>query len=256
MKIDNDLNQKLISAITDKKIDDVKAIVAQGADVKAMVGHVTPLHCGVMYSTYEIYEYLIQHGAELEHINGYGTSAVKYIFTCPNEQIKKDIIANIKFIDQGFPSDKTLLHYVVANCSKDLVYKVLDHGGDINIRDVYGNTPLHYAVNAGLTENVEVLLEAGADQHIINNNGENPRDIANRVGSAALKDFLEKYDEDTIDAQDSLVEIFIDIVQLAKVNHNIQGNILNAFIFGEGIFQVDNFDNLIRENMGKLFSYD
>jgi hypothetical protein len=43
--------------------------------------------------------------------------------------------------------------------------------GVLDLQDSHGNTALHYAVRAGQTSSVEVLLDAGASAHIENAKG-------------------------------------------------------------------------------------
>ncbi|MFD1246039.1 ankyrin repeat domain-containing protein [Paralysiella testudinis] len=53
----------------------------------------------------------------------------------------------------------------------------LEKGVPINAQDCYGMTPLHYAVRSGNYEAVKVLLEAGANPNISNQDGSNPLDL-------------------------------------------------------------------------------
>ena len=44
--------------------------------------------------------------------------------------------------------------------------------------DKYGDTPLHFAAGFGHAEATTALLDAGADPHIINHEGDRPIDMA------------------------------------------------------------------------------
>jgi len=48
------------------------------------------------------------------------------------------------------------------------------HGVPINDKDIYGNTPLHYAARNRDTPAMRFLLEAGADIDVTNNDGVTP----------------------------------------------------------------------------------
>ena len=48
---------------------------------------------------------------------------------------------------------------------------VLDAGGHINARDIYGWTALHYAATFDLSEMVQYLLDRGADPRKKNKDG-------------------------------------------------------------------------------------
>ncbi len=60
----------------------------------------------------------------------------------------------------------------------------------INQTDPDGNTPLHYAVSKNNLAIVQMLIDAGADQNIKNNNRETAIDIAQRNNSIEITDLL------------------------------------------------------------------
>ena len=85
----------------------------------------------------------------------------------------------------------------------------------INAQDCYGMTPLHYAVRSGNYDAVQVLLEAGANPNIENQDGSIPldlgfklpvnydlielllkkgSDIHHQVNGWAVIDFIKEYD--------------------------------------------------------------
>ena len=49
-----------------------------------------------------------------------------------------------------------------------------DLGADLNVRDEYGSTPLHYAVQQNFIDCVHYLLKKGAKHEIKDVNGRNP----------------------------------------------------------------------------------
>ncbi|NEN76625.1 ankyrin repeat domain-containing protein [Pelistega sp. NLN82] len=55
--------------------------------------------------------------------------------------------------------------------SLDLIKFYIDNGVNINAQDVYGMTPLHYALRSKNVEAAIALLEAGADPNLPNRDG-------------------------------------------------------------------------------------
>ena len=53
----------------------------------------------------------------------------------------------------------------------DVVQFYIDHGVDVNAQDMYGMTPLHYAMRAKNADAAIALLNAGADPNIPNKKG-------------------------------------------------------------------------------------
>ena len=76
---------------------------------------------------------------------------------------------------------ETALHY--HKVPDELVRWLVSRGLDINIKDRYGNTPLHNQVR-WLSGNVELLLELGADINACNNDNNTPLHSAAENGNA------------------------------------------------------------------------
>jgi ankyrin repeat protein len=61
---------------------------------------------------------------------------------------------------------------------KPVVELLLDRGAKINVKDDYGNTPLHLAAEHDAPGIVGILLGRGADPQIRNNEGKLALDVA------------------------------------------------------------------------------
>jgi ankyrin repeat protein len=70
---------------------------------------------------------------------------------------------------------------------------VLDCGLDPNVKDGFGNTPLHNAASEGHLEVVKLLLERGADPNVKGRSGETPLHYAARRGRLDVVKLLLEY---------------------------------------------------------------
>ncbi len=113
-------------------------------------------------------------------------------------------------VDGRFPIARGMLRYAIdADLTRsslarkaevfwtdpEMVQAFLDAGADPHhIDDVasYGNSPLHYAAQAGSLEAVRLLLAVGADPTVENETGEYPRDLAARAGHDEVVAALEQ----------------------------------------------------------------
>ncbi|ORY29166.1 ankyrin repeat-containing domain protein [Naematelia encephala] len=71
------------------------------------------------------------------------------------------------------------IHDAIIDESIDEVRRLLDRDPSlINARDAYGNTPLHLAADRGHIAIALVLLEAGADRNLTDEDGQTPLQLA------------------------------------------------------------------------------
>lgn len=87
---------------------------------------------------------------------------------------------------RGQLSQRTVLHVASSIGSTSIVQLLLDKGADINIRDKFNQTPLHWAVKVdgpgytwtGNVQTVRLLLARGADAYARDSYGQSPQGIA------------------------------------------------------------------------------
>ncbi len=105
----------------------------------------------------------IQNLRELERICRYGVENELDIFLNNNpEYVSKP------FGEHGEYAD----HFAAIANHKGNMIRLLTDEENVNVRDSYGNTPLHYAVINSSKDVINLLLEKGADIHATNNDGQ------------------------------------------------------------------------------------
>lgn len=69
------------------------------------------------------------------------------------------------------PNGYTAIHAAASYGHIDLLRLLVQRGGDVNVQDTEGDTPLHHVEDVALAK---VLIELGADYNLKNNEGQTP----------------------------------------------------------------------------------
>lgn len=107
------------------------------------------------------------------------TNAIEHLIRFEDEY--RDIIRAIVgrgIVEFHKRKKHSLIHFIASNNCYQTFALLLSYGVDINLPDVYGNTPLHYAVMYYDTEDqseiIEELVSADANMEALNNKGLTP----------------------------------------------------------------------------------
>ncbi|EAY17214.1 ankyrin repeat protein, putative [Trichomonas vaginalis G3] len=85
---------------------------------------------------------------------------------------------------------KTALHYAAENNSKETVELLISHGANINEKDNDGQTVLHYAARSNRKEYIEFLISHGANINEKDKNGATVLHYAARSNSKEIVELL------------------------------------------------------------------
>lgn len=102
---------------------------------------------------------------------------------------------NISSIDTKNAHNDQLLHVASVNNDKESVEELLKAGADINAKGENGFTPLHYAVEQGNYNIVNLLIYFGANKSVKNEFNETALDLAVNLDESEIEKFLKKYHE-------------------------------------------------------------
>nr|XP_034978797.1 protein phosphatase 1 regulatory subunit 12B isoform X6 [Zootoca vivipara] len=196
----------LHQACIDENLDMVKFLLEYGANVNQQDNEGwTPLHAVASCGYLNIAEYLISHGANVAAVNSEGEvpsdlaeeAAMKDLLL---EQVKKqglDLDQARKAEEQQMLQDArqwlnrrkiedrkqprtgaTALHVASAKGYSEVMRLLIQAGYDVNVQDNDGWTPLHAAAHWGVKEACSILAEALCDMDIRNKLGQTPFDVA------------------------------------------------------------------------------
>lgn len=108
--------------------------------------------------------------------------------------IKGDKALAQKLLEMGAPINAdygwTALHYSASTGKHEMTQFLIDKGAEVNARTERGVTPLYMAARIVAAPTVEVLLRAGADKTLCNDQGISPEAIARKRGNSVLADKL------------------------------------------------------------------
>jgi ankyrin repeat protein len=150
-------------------LDVVKTLLEYGADVNAKTTFgVTPLHVAAYYGEVEIVKMLIKRGADINA----RTSIDRGACTPLHYTVKEE--------DPLFGGYGSWNGLVEEPARRECITLLAKHGADVNARDAFGNTPLHYLLMLSTcnADTVKLLLENGADPTIRNDRGVSVLDLA------------------------------------------------------------------------------
>ena len=152
---DKPLQRSFASAVKSEDLDMIKELIAKGADVNAQGAEgMRPLFLAATRQKLESFELLLRNGAD------------------PN--VTAERVAQIQLYEDSPMTRKLpLMELLVAIDDSRYLRLALEHGGDPNTKAQFGGmlkglTVLFAAIREGYIQNVEVLVNGGADVNFLN----------------------------------------------------------------------------------------
>lgn len=166
-----EIDQQLIDAVKNKQNNQVKQLVAAGANVNVFDNEKqTPLYIAAEQGNFECVQYLLEHGADVNAMSG------EYVpcsaLSIAAYQGHFDIMHFLLEHGANTQNENTLLLSSVRNGNLEIVRLLLEHGANPNVLNLQiAATPLIYALihqpnNQAL---IKMLLDYGADPNLSNN---------------------------------------------------------------------------------------
>ena len=168
---------------------------------------------GLVYS--RIIDLLVQGGADIDAENVYRETPgfVLFLENVFDAFARHEMDFNKKDRWGRSPLVSVMKHRPIPH----LLRKLIEEGkADVNTKDMYGSTPLHFATYHNFPEQVELLLKYGADRDAVDDLQDRPVDTARRHCSFRCHDIL---DEDHTSASEgprnrTFEEILLDMPRM------------------------------------------
>lgn len=152
----------------------------------------TPLMQAVANGQSKAVQYLLQQKVNLELQNENGDTALAMALGNDQDQIAVDLIKAGAKTNVVGGEDKNTMTFMAAsvNATKALELLIKKAPDQLNEKNKKGDTPLHEAARFGSEKTLQILIKAGADKALKNNEGKTPLDIANSIKNEAAAKLL------------------------------------------------------------------
>jgi len=249
---DRHISHELYCAVENGRIESVKSLISQGANVnmKGLQGN-SLVHMAAIKGYLDVLKILVENFANFEVVDAYGC---KPICTAAAYH-QSDVIKYLVQIGADLGSHSyILMNVAVRNNDAVLVSLLVDRGVGINIADASGRTALHYAAENEKLDVMNCLIAKGADMDIKANDGCTPLAHAilhQKYQSVVLLCSLGADVRDSLNFfQNSVDEIFVH--RSLAVNLSAALKVYNAFSKHKGDFK----DNLLNIILGLLENFE
>ena len=164
-----------------------RLLLERGADANAqdMDGD-TPLHSACSNGKLDVAWQLLTHGAMTDVQNNQGETPLHVVSTDDGVRVARLLLEHGVDVNIHDKNHRTPLGAASFHGDLELTQMLLDHGATVNAKDDYGWTPLHLSLQfQGDSEErgigvARLLLERGADAHMLDINYVTPIDLASR----------------------------------------------------------------------------
>ena len=199
-KGDKELDEKLLKAVSEGTLEEIKKLIIAGANVNAANDSLggTALNIALYGNLKEIADFLIKQGSKVNSI-------YRHIFTSVVERGSKELIELLLthgvIVNADLGHGRTALMIAASKSNKEMMELLIEHGADVNsaISEQYrvgwdyisvGTTVLMEVVKNGSLEITKLLLEHGADVNAVDEDGWSALTYAVNGGSKELVELL------------------------------------------------------------------
>ncbi|XP_060529006.1 protein fem-1 homolog CG6966 [Cylas formicarius] len=149
---------------------------------------VTPLWCAAVSGKLSVVQVLLKNGADVNAVSDSGSTPVRSACFMTHFEIVKYLVeCGAKINLSNYNGGTCLINSVQSAVLSEFL---LQHGADVNAKDVQNKTALHYAIQEHRLETTKLLLKYGADYNAKSTYGDDALQMACLKGANRIFDFL------------------------------------------------------------------
>ena len=149
---------------------------------------VTPLWYSAVTNNLQVASLLKWLGADIDATADTGETAVLYACGLSNEKVVKFLVEHGADIERKNIYGETCL--MRATHSSHICQFLIDHGARVNVQDSFGDLALHHAISRNEQSTVRMLIDHGSDPYLENKLGEDAIRTANLRGHEQITEYL------------------------------------------------------------------
>lgn len=201
IKFGSDINAKnkyletpLHLAVQFKNEEIAQKLLFENANPNALnKNKVAPLHLAASRGTTETLNILLDHGAKINISDENGAKPIHHAVKSGKKEIIRSLLNSGASLVECDDRKNNVLHYACNKGDDELVSFILRHMTINNSRNIYKETPLHFAAANCSPKSLRLLLDDGYDIDLVDANGQTPIDIAKIKNKSENLDFLLNY---------------------------------------------------------------
>ncbi len=194
-------DEQIVEAAKNGDLQSVKTILAQDPSRLNATddSKYTALHWACMRAHWDVAEFLIKKGADLNVVGGDGGTQINWAAHHDNVEIIKLMVEKGAKLNIRNQWGMTELHTAIWRGCIHVVEYLLDHGSDPTIKTNEGWTAMHYAYRSGHDNIIEMLRERGLSMTEKDNMGRTPQYLyfkkpsPTKLSPEELDEYIGKY---------------------------------------------------------------
>lgn len=182
-----ELEADFISAASAGHLSTCKLLLNAGVNINASNEEGTALLLAIVNDNLEVCKYLIDKGANIHCKDEDGYMPLHCLYEHKDAEVTKLLLQNgaAEDINMRTISNRMPLHIAAEGDCPEIIDLLIQYGADVEAKDEYGYTPLCCAADARNAENIEALLNNGANPDVINGDGNTPLHMIIAAGGSS-----------------------------------------------------------------------